>query len=179
MQHYQSLTHSSPSNHNTIIGNNSSGSSGGNGAGMNVAQLQQLGSHLRPQSAEKRRWLERMNLLRQHSLTNPAMNTLPSDTAQFMFSPATNTMASLNSDKVNRMAEADVAASQLIYSGNEKYFHIEYLEWMGLIPLQSGSGTTSNHTNTAANDTSGESGELCCPSCKNVVGGYSWNPSVK
>jgi len=185
-QHYQNLTHSSPSNTNTNTHGTGGGSSNG---GIGVAQglPHQLGAHLRPQSAEKRRWLERMNLLRQHSLTTPTTHTTgATDTAQLMYAPAM--IGGLNSDKVNRMAEADVAASQLIYSGDEKYFHIEYLEWMGPAPLQgnnSGSGTSAaeNNANPSSNLANGsgasESGELCCPSCKNVVGGYSWNPSVK
>ncbi len=184
-QHYPNLTHSSPSNANNTHSTGMSGSNGGIGVAQGLPH--QLGAHLRPQSAEKRRWLERMNLLRQHSLTNPATHTTgATDTAQLMYAPTM--IGGLNSDKVNRMAEADVAASQLIYSGDEKYFHIEYLEWMGPAPLQgnnSGSVTSSaennvNPSNNLANSSgAGESGELCCPSCKNVVGGYSWNPSVK
>ena len=181
-QHYQNLTHSSPSHINT----HSSPSNINTGGGSVTPGLQhQLSAHLRPQSAEKRRWLERMNLLRQHSLSNPATHsTGATDTAQLMYN-STGMVGGLNLDKVNRMAEADVAASQLIYSGDEKYFHIEYLEWMGTAPLQgSGSSDSANVTanssaDPASHSSPGESGELCCPSCKNVVGGYSWNPSVR
>mmetsp|Transcript_62346 Transcript_62346/g.109874 ORF Transcript_62346/g.109874 Transcript_62346/m.109874 type:complete len:1214 (-) Transcript_62346:110-3751(-) len=181
-QHYQNLTHSSLSNINI----HSSPSNINTGGGSVTPGLQhQLSAHLRPQSAEKRRWLERMNLLRQHSLSNPATHsTGATDTAHLMYNP-TGMTSGLNADKVNRMAEADVAASQLIYSGDEKYFHIEYLEWMGTAPLQgSVSSDSANMTATSSADPAshsipGESGELCCPSCKNVVGGYSWNPSVR
>lgn len=172
LQHLPSHTHSSPSNNNT------------NAVSVTSSVPHPL-SHLRPQSAEKRRWLERMNLLRQHSLNTSAHPSGATDTAQFMYSSATE-IGNMHSDKVNRMAEADVAASQLIYSGDEKYFHIEYLEWMGTAPLQ-GAGlnapgannNTSNVTQNSNVNINNESGELCCPSCKNVVGGYSWNPSLK
>ena len=87
----------------------------------------------RPQSAEKRRWLARVNLLREGGDTKAA-----------------------------KMADDDDAASQLGY-GDDKYFHIEYLDWMGkdLFRLN--------------NDV----GDICCFNCHKAVGSYYWKPSVR
>lgn len=55
----------------------------------------------RPKSAEKRRWLARVNLLNEN-----------------------------HASKIQNLAEADDTASQLALNGG-KYYYIEYLEWMG------------------------------------------------
>eukprot|EP01040_Poterioochromonas_malhamensis_P006246 gene6246-6722_t len=57
----------------------------------------------RPKSAEKKRWLARMNLL-QEDLTS--------------------------TQKIKSMADADDTASQIALNGG-KYYYIEYMDWMG------------------------------------------------
>jgi hypothetical protein len=117
----------------------------------------------RPQSAEKRRWLARMNLLHQG---NGPHSQVPSD--MMVTEGGTGMVDSQDHRgsgdfKVARMAEADDAASQLVYAGPDKYFHVEYLEWMGPSALQGES----------------DSGDICCVSCKNVLGAWMWNPSSR
>jgi hypothetical protein len=59
-----------------------------------------LGAGLRPQSAEKRRWLARAYLLRE------------------------------GDSKVAKMAEEDFKASRAYHASDEKYLYVEYLDWM-------------------------------------------------
>jgi hypothetical protein len=61
---------------------------------------------LRPQSAEKRRWLERVNLLK----LNQNHNT---------------------GEKVAKMAKEDDEATNIDFTAANNYLHVEYLEWMG------------------------------------------------
>lgn len=61
---------------------------------------------------------------------------------------------------LERVAEADEFASQSAFD-HDKYFHIEYLDWMGADVL----------------DVKKDNGEICCPGCKHIVGSWSWNPS--
>jgi hypothetical protein len=123
----------------------------------------------RPQSAEKRRWLARMNLLHQGNSPHgqAASDMMVTEQGTSMMDaqdPAHQTGNRRSGDfKVARMAEADDAASQLVYAGPDKYFHVEYLEWMGPSALQGESDT----------------GDICCMSCKNVLGAWMWNPSSR
>lgn len=87
----------------------------------------------RPQSAEKRRWLARVNLLREGG-----------------------------DAKAAKVADDDDAASQLGY-GDDKYFHIEYMDWMGKELFRMN------------NDV----GDICCYNCHKAVGSYYWKPSVR
>lgn len=76
--------------------------------GMNQSQdNSSLNSKVRPQSAEKRRWLERANLLKSH-----------------------HPNARYSSDKIEKMAKEDDEATRMDFGGNN-YIHLEYLEWMG------------------------------------------------
>jgi hypothetical protein len=122
----------------------------------------------RPQSAEKRRWLARINLLRnQHSSPVPGSDGHHSGADDFagamQIDGAGSDSVSSGDVKVARMAEADDTASQMVYGGAEKYFYVEYLEWMGAAVHQPGV----------------ESGDICCNSCKNVLGAWMWNPSSR
>ena len=139
----------------------------------------------RPQSAEKRRWLARMNLLRGVSLTGTSssgigtdlmdiqqqlgdgsgnISNIHDDTSMCIDNNNTTTTTSNSGElKVAKLAEADDAAVQLIYAGPEKYFYLEYLDWMGTTILQPGV----------------ENGEISCSSCKNVLGNCIWHPSKR
>ena len=138
----------------------------------------------RPQSAEKRRWLARINLLRGVSLTgtSSSIGTDLMDIQQQQGDGSGNISSSIHDDtsmcidnnnntttsnsgelKVAKLAEADDAAVQLIYAGPEKYFYLEYLDWMGTTILQPGV----------------ENGEISCSSCKNVLGNCIWHPSKR
>jgi hypothetical protein len=66
----------------------------------------------RPKSAEKRRWLARVNLL----------------TADYSNHSAVNFNAM---NKVKNLAEADELVSSSIVTNEGKYYYIEYMEWMG------------------------------------------------
>ena len=148
---------------------------------LSHAQQAQL-QFARPQSAEKRRWLERMNLLRNSSsqalLLAQHHTSNNNNSSEYVGSSAA--LGQSGDHKVARMAEADVAASQVIYSTGEKYFHIEYLEWMGPQPV-CGADKNTPDKNTSTSGASGvcDSGDVCCPSCKNTVGVWSWVPSAK
>jgi len=87
----------------------------------------------RPQSAEKRRWLARVNLLREGGDTKAA-----------------------------KMADDDDMASQMGF-GDDKYFHIEYMDWMGKELFR------------LSNDV----GDICCFGCHKAVGTYYWKPSQR
>ena len=65
----------------------------------------------RPKSAEKRRWLARVNLLSDNGQNNPNSNS--------------STMT-----KIMHLADADEIASQIALNGG-KYYYIEYMDWMG------------------------------------------------
>lgn len=143
----------------------------------------------RPQSAEKRRWLDRMNLLRgggtgggsgggsgagnmhDASSVSGLGNAIHCEHIGIAggYYPSSSTSGGGSGGgsgadyKVVRMAEADDAASLLVYGGPEKYFHIEYMEWMGNAPFQAGVDT----------------GDICCSSCKNTLGTWIWNPSSR
>jgi len=152
---------------------------------LSHAQQAQL-QFSRPQSAEKRRWLERMNLLRNSS--SQALLLAQHHTSTNSEYVGSVVLGQSGDHKVARMADADIAASQIIYSNNEKYFHIEYLEWMGQAPVcgvdkgtpdKTSTAGTSSASGTGASGGVCDSGDVCCPSCKNVVGMWSWVPSAK
>lgn len=92
----------------------------------------------RPQSAEKRRWLARVSLLRMNSKGNGG------------------------EQKVAKMAKDDDDA-MILGLGEEKYFYLEYLEWMGQDILSSEI----------------EEGDIHCGHCKKVLGHWTWKPQSK
>jgi hypothetical protein len=65
--------------------------------------------------------------------------------------------------KVAKMAEDDDYVSQWASGNDEKYFYIEYLSWMG------------NEVFHYDKDM----GDICCFGCRNVVGSWMWNPSLR
>jgi hypothetical protein len=114
---------------------------------------------LRPKSAEKRRWLARLHLLRGESSSAPSSQY----TSDHIGAGSTSLQKNVK-NRVANVAEADDFASQhYIFDLSEKYFHVEYMEWMGSEVLEIGK----------------EYGDICCPGCKNVLGSWSWNPSPR
>lgn len=106
----------------------------------------------RPKSAEKRRWLARLHLLRGEQHAPGVDHHFPSN------------LQKNAKNRVSHVAEADDSASQhYILESNEKYFHVEYMEWMGSEVLEVGK----------------DFGDICCPGCKHVLGSWSWNPSPR
>ncbi len=70
----------------------------------------------RPPSAEKRRWLARVNLLSQSKEGSGCQSQLGSTCSE--------------AERIDKMSQDDDEAIKLGF-GREKYIHIEYLEWMG------------------------------------------------
>lgn len=113
----------------------------------------------RPHSAEKLRWLARAALLVNNNSNNPSNNTSNN-------SNTVHTSSSFivhNSDnRVVSLAEKDDLASNLVFDA-DPYFYVEYLEWMGKDIFH----------------LSLDSGDLCCPQCKHVIGSWTWTPSMR
>ena len=126
----------------------------------------------RPQSAEKRRWLARVNLLKSglgddHDIDDfsPSASEMTEISESFRHAVATplSSLTSTGHDaKVAKLSRDDDEAIKLGF-GQEKYIHLEYLEWMGEELLSS----------------SVETGELKCGNCRSTIGSWTWNPTSR
>lgn len=103
----------------------------------------------RPQSAEKRRWLARVTLLKSGIHHDTEDST--SDTLSYL----------RHDEKVAKLSRDDDEAIKLGF-GREKYIHLEYLEWMGEEILSP----------------SVDSGELKCNHCHSIIGSWTWRPTT-
>ena len=93
----------------------------------------------RPQSAEKRRWLARVSLLKADA--KESISRAPD----------------VPDAKSAKLAAQDDDVVESVQEGHSQHLFLEYLEWMGREPL---SGA--------------DEGGLHCPSCKKVLGRWSW-----
>ena len=111
----------------------------------------------RPQSAERRRWLERVNLLR-----SSASGTCVGNAAGGVGGPSAGE-GKLH--KIALVAAQDYSASQVVevegMGGGGKYLYLEYCPWMGQDPLRG----------------IDEQGYISCKECKKAIGLWSWQPS--
>lgn len=105
----------------------------------------------RPASAEKRRWLARVSLLRE-------------DGRDHKDGKGRETKDGF--DKVVALADQDdgAVAFSLATSGSEQYFYVEYLDWMGKEVFESPGRDYS---------------DICCKQCRKVVGCWNWTPSSR
>lgn len=107
----------------------------------------------RPQSAEKKRWLDRVSLLRS-AATSASAGSSGSNGSQLQ--------------KIALVAAEDDSASQKVEldgltGAGGKYLYLEYCQWMGAEPL---SGRE-------------EDGHINCKECKRAIGLWSWRPSIR
>lgn len=107
----------------------------------------------RPPSAEKRRWLARVNLLRSDAASGDIYSGSDGLSGQ-------SSSKSKSEMKVAKLSNDDDEAIKLGF-GRDKYIHLEYLEWMGEDVLSQAI----------------DEGELKCGYCKRVIGMWTWNPS--
>jgi hypothetical protein len=73
-----------------------------------------------------------------------------------------NAVHSMTETKIMDLADADEVASSVALN-NEKYYYIEYMDWMGKEIFKANC----------------PSGNIICPSCKNMVGNWYWTPSER
>jgi hypothetical protein len=106
----------------------------------------------RPPSAEKMRWLARVNLLRSDI---PGSETYCDPDSE----PHSQSKSEL---KVAKLSNDDDEAIKLGF-GRDKYIHLEYLEWMGEDLLSQ----------------SIDEGELKCGFCRRVIGSWTWTPTER
>jgi hypothetical protein len=118
----------------------------------------------RPQSAEKRRWLARVNLLKSDVTSHEAQHDTATATATEQQDPFSHvpSRSHRHDAKVAKLSSDDDEAILLGF-GREKYIHLEYLEWMGEDLLSIAI----------------EAGELKCGHCHCVIGSWTWNPSSR
>ena len=124
------------------------------------------GASIRPQSAEKRRWLERVNLLR--NVSSGACN------GSNQSSGSSAVFVAESTDRVALVAQRDEWASLgaewgshsnpgTTGPGTRKYLFLEYCAWMG---PESIAGRE-------------DEGHICCRSCRKAIGVWSWKPSER
>mmetsp|Transcript_34846 Transcript_34846/g.64987 ORF Transcript_34846/g.64987 Transcript_34846/m.64987 type:complete len:753 (-) Transcript_34846:599-2857(-) len=106
----------------------------------------------RPQSAEKTRWLARVNLLGQGDPTGQGQSQGDMQTQG----------QGHKGELIDKMSQDDDEAIKLGF-GREKYIHVEYLEWMG--------------DDLLSHDI--DEGELKCGHCQRIIGTWNWNPHPK
>jgi hypothetical protein len=116
----------------------------------------------RPQSAEKRRWLARVNLLKADATSSHETYHESAGDQSDPFNGHSSSRSHKHDEKVAKLSSDDDEAIQLGF-GREKYIHLEYLEWMGEDVLS----------------TAMEAGELKCGNCRCVIGSWTWNPSSR
>lgn len=135
-----------------------------------VHRMQDLRTSPRPQTAEKRRWLARVSLLSSGgpgggSGTSSSSSSSPSVGGiglQIAAPESVGLAVDSYGDKLAKLAKADDEAVRTTF-GSQKYFYLEYLEWMGFDMLLPGN----------------DSGELRCSGCQNTLGNYYWSPSAR
>jgi hypothetical protein len=117
----------------------------------------------RPPTAEKARWLARINLLlsnSNNSNSNNSPNTYTDDN--------NNNNNHIKKDmsetttRINKIADDDDNAMYLAI-GNEKFVYIEYMHWMG----------------TDIFNLNMEQGEIKCYGCNKLIGVWTWLPNEK
>lgn len=110
----------------------------------------------RPQSAEKTRWLARVNLLGQG---DPSAHGQSQGDLQ---GRGQGQGQGHKGELIDKMSQDDDEAIKLGF-GREKYIHVEYLEWMG--------------EDLLSHDI--DEGELKCGHCQRIIGTWNWNPHPK
>ena len=137
-------------------------------------------SSARSQTAEKTRWLERINLLVGKGKNGTDSPPMPFDSGKldnevtsgcdatphrgsFTSSRGSASPASSSTDsKIHQLAEDDeVALNEALV--REKFVYIEYLPWMGIGILDQGR----------------DHGEIKCHNCDKLIGAFTWQPSSR
>lgn len=124
------------------------------------------GASFRPQSAEKRRWLERVSLLR-----NVSSGPCSGSSQSYGSRPVS---VAESTDRVALVAQRDEWASlgaewgshsnsSTTGPGTRKYLFLEYCAWMGSESIEGRE----------------DEGHICCRSCRKAIGVWSWKPSER